>query len=160
MRVIVLFSTKCGNTQKVADEIASELNCESIRITKNKPEKVVELINYDLVVVGSGIRFGEPYDDIVNYLKTINLTTTKKFALFVTWGGAAIANQVVFSILEKILESKNQTVFEDFFSCYGKWKILRRGHPNTEDLKAARIWAQNLISKFSCARVSILGVLC
>ena len=149
MKAIVLFSTKGGNTQKVADEIASELNCESLRISKDTPIPTIDVKNYDLILIGTGIHGGNPYEDMVAYLRTIELKEQKTFCIFITWGGALRTNQVVFSKLKMILETKNQTVLEDFFSCYGGWKILRRGRPNTKDFKAARIWAKKITKIFS-----------
>jgi flavodoxin len=146
---IVIYSTKGGNTQKVAEEIASELNCDSLRITKAVPIPTFDLNNYDLIIVGTGIHGGNPYEDIVAYLNTIELKEPKTFAIFITWGGALRTNQVVFSKIKNILELKNQKVLEDFFSCYGGWKILRRGRPKMEDFKVARIWAQELTTMFS-----------
>ena len=146
MNAVVLYSTKSGNTQKVAVEIASELNCESLRITKTSPESTIDLSNYDLIFIGTGIRFGGPDEDMVDYLNTVALSEQKKFAIFVTWGGAGKTKQIVIDKLKTILESKNQTVAEDFYSCYGGWKgsFLKRGHPKAEELKSARIWAQNI----------------
>ena len=149
MRAVVLYSTKSGNTQKVAYEIASELNCEFLRITKTNPAQTVDLINYDLIVIGTGIHAGNPYEDMVAYLNTVTLKKPKTFALFVTWGGAGKTNRIVITKLKTILESKNQTVVENFFNCYGGWKVLKRGHPNPEDFKAARIWAQKTVKTIS-----------
>jgi flavodoxin len=151
MRPIVLYSTKSGSTQKVADEIALELNCESLKITKTSQAATVDLNNYDLIVVGTGVHFGNPDEDMVAYLETVNLMESKTFALFVTWGGAGKTNQIVIAKLKTMLESKNQKVIKDFFSCYDGWKgaFLKRGHPKPEDLKAARIWAQNIVKTTS-----------
>ena len=87
------------------------------------------------------MHFGNPDEDMVAYLETVNLMESKTFALFVTWGGAGKTNQIVIAKLKTVLESKNQKVIKDFFSCYGGWKgsFLKRGHPKPEDLKAARI---------------------
>ena len=148
MRTVVLFSTKGGNTKKVADEIALELNCTSLRITKTTPTPTLDLNNQDLIIIGTGIRAGNPYEDMVSFLNALTLKEQKTFALFVTWGGAGKTNQIVISKLKTILESKNQTVHEDFLSCYGGWKLLRRGRPKSEDFKVARNWAQNLIKIF------------
>ena len=49
MKTIVLYSSKGGNTQKVADEIASELKCESIGITNDKLNSSVDLNKYDSI---------------------------------------------------------------------------------------------------------------
>ena len=151
MRPVVLYSTKSGNTQKIADEIALELNCESLRITKTYPAPTVDLNNYDLIFIGTGIHFGNPNEDMVAYLNMVTLKEPKTFALFLTWGGAGKTNRIVIAKLKTMLESKNQIIVEDFHSCYGGWKrsFLKKGHPNTEDLKAARIWAQNIVKTIS-----------
>ena len=145
MKAIVLYSTKSGNTQKVAEEIASELNCESMRITKSNPTPNVDLSKYDLIVIGTGIHAGNPYDDIEAYLKGISLKNQNTFAFFLTWGGAGKTNQIVMAKIKAILESKNQIFVNDFYSCYGKWRFLKRGHPNSEELKASRVWIQKIV---------------
>lgn len=53
MKLIVLYATKGGNTQKVAEQIANQLGCRAIRINKQNP--TVDLAGYDLVFVGTGI---------------------------------------------------------------------------------------------------------
>ena len=146
MRTIVLFSTKGGNTEKVANEISSELNCRSVKITTVTQIPEPDLENYDMIIIGTGIHAGNPYEEMVACLNKLALEKSKTFALFVTWGGAGRTKQIVVARLKAILESKNQTVLEDCFSCYGGWKILKKGHPNNEDLRAARNWAKNLIT--------------
>lgn len=126
---MLYFQTKGGNTEKIANEIALELDCESLRITKATSNPASDLDNYDLIIIGTGIHFGNPYNDMIEYLNSLSEKTTKKVAIFVTWGGAGKTNQIVISKLKTILESKNQKVIEDFFNCYGGWKILKKVTP-------------------------------
>ena len=146
MKPIILYASKGGNTGKIADEIAQELNCKSVRVTQSGLESSADLDNYDLIFVGTGIHYGNPNEDLVDYLKTITLKTPKVFALFVTWGGAGKTNQDVIAKLKTILETKGQRVIVDCFACYGGWNFLRRGHPNHEDAKAARNWAKKTVN--------------
>jgi flavodoxin len=51
---IILYSSKGGNTEKVAKEIASELNCQCIKIADDFDSSTVDLNDFDLVFVGTG----------------------------------------------------------------------------------------------------------
>ena len=73
MKLIVLYSTRSGNTKKIADEIASELNCESLMINQTNLTPSINLNNYDLIFIGTGIHFGNPNEDMMHYLKTTDL---------------------------------------------------------------------------------------
>ena len=82
----------------------------------------------------------------MGFLKTFNANKPKVFAFFVTWGGTGKTDREVIAKLRVILESKGQRVVEDCFVCYGGWNFLRRGHPNGEDVKAARNWARRIVN--------------
>jgi flavodoxin len=146
MKPIIIYSSKSGNTKKIADSMASQIGCDAIRITSDNALSTVDLKEYDLVFVGTGLFAGTPNEDILRYLRNLNLKTTKLFVLFITWGGAARTDKLVLAKLRTLLESKGQKVFEDHFACYGGWKgiLMKRGHPKTEEIKAAGEWAKKL----------------
>ena len=81
-------------------------------------ESPSNLDNYNLIFVGTGIHYGNSNEDLVNYLKTIDLKNPKVFALFVTWGGVGKTSQDIIVKLKTILESKGQKVTDDCFICY------------------------------------------
>jgi flavodoxin len=145
MKPIIIYAYKGDNTEKIANEIVQELDCESIKVTQPGLASSSNLDNYDLIFVGTGIHYGNPNKDLVNYLKTIDLKKPKVFALFVTWGGAGKTSQDIIVKLKTILESKGHRVTDDCFVCYGGWNFLRRGHPNLEDFKAVKIWAKKTV---------------
>ncbi len=142
MRAIVLYSSKGGNTQKIADAISSELKCPAAKVAKSMA--VPDLNNFDLILLGTGIHYDNPNEDLMAYLNSLNLENAKNFLLFITWGGAGQTNQHVLTKLKTALQSKGQKVSEDVFYCYGGWNFLRRGHPNSEDLSAAKKWARKV----------------
>ena len=145
MKTLVLYSTKTGNTQKIAQAIASEINAEIIQVANPAPTSDVDLTEYDLIFVGTGIRAGNPFPELVSYLNTIDLQEPKTFAIFLTWGGAGKTNEKVSGKIRTILESKNQNVLDGFFSSYGKWNMRKSSRPNENDITAAKTWAQDTI---------------
>jgi flavodoxin len=62
MNPVVIYSTKSGNTEKVALEITQELNCNSIKISRETDFLTMSIKDFDLVVIGTWIRGGEPHD--------------------------------------------------------------------------------------------------
>ena len=81
MRPIIVYSTKSGNTKKIADSMASQVGCDAIRITSDSTPLTVDLEGYDLVFVGTGLFVGTPNEDIVRFLGSLNLKTTKKLPM-------------------------------------------------------------------------------
>jgi flavodoxin len=139
---VVVFASKGGNTKKIAQQIAAELGCEALSVSGNAS---INLDGYDLVFVGTGIYGGTPNQDIQRILQTANINANQTFALFLTWGGAGKTNQLVFAKLKSILESKGAKVLDTTFACYGGWGLLRRGHPNIDEAKAAKEWAKKTL---------------
>ena len=148
MKPVVLYSSKSGNTRKIADAIAAELRCQTVRIDGHNAPLVEDLDNFDLIFVGTGIYAGNPNADIERYLKTADLGRTKLFAIFIIWGGAGRTCRLVTEKLKSILEIRSQKVINDTFSCYGGWRyaLLRKGHPNIKDMEDARKWARKIIN--------------
>jgi len=148
LKTIILYSSKSGNTEKIAYSMASKIGCEAIKITSNStPSTTVDLNGYDFILVGTGLFAGTPNEDITRYLGNLNLKTAKMFALFITWGGAPRTDKLALTRLRRLLESKGQKVIDEHFACYGGWKgvLMKRGHPKAEEIKAGGDWAEKLV---------------
>lgn len=147
MKPIVLYSTRSGNTEKVANAIAQELNCPCIRITKASDSFNLDLNDYDTVCIGTGIYKGQPHQDLLNYLQEINLISRKQFALFLTcfgWG-KDIADKNVVDTVKAALQAKGQRLLSNRFSCFGGGLgFVKRGHPDAQELDAAKKWAREI----------------
>ncbi len=147
MKAIVLFSTKSGNTQKVAQAIAQELSCPCIKVTKGFDASIVNLDNFDLMFIGTGIYKGQPHEDLLNYLQETSLNNKKEFALFMTcfgWG-KGIADKNVIDTLTNVLNAKGQQLLPNTYSCFGGGLgFVKRGHPDKQELNAAKKWAKEL----------------
>ena len=147
MNAIVIYSTHRGNTEKVAQEIAAQANCKTVKLTENFDASTLPLDGYDLVFLGTGIRGGEPYVELLNYLNTADLGTGKRFVLFMTWAGGGASNKLAYERVKQTLEAKGQRLGENYFICLGQtFGFTRRGRPNAGDLAAARKWAAEQLS--------------
>lgn len=147
MKPIILYASKSGNTKKIADSMASQLGCQQIRITSSGPVSPVDLEEYDLFLVGTGLYAGTPNEDLVRFLEKLELKGTKQFAIFITWGGAPRSDKMALSRLRALLEKKGQKVLDDHFASFGGWKgiLMKRGHPKSEEIQAAGEWAKKLV---------------
>jgi flavodoxin len=147
LNAVVIYSSKSGNTQKVAFEISQELNCNAIKICGDADFSTISLGDFDLVVLGTWIRGGEPSPDMANFLKNLKFEdSNRQFALFMTWAGGGKSDELAFRRVKQLLEIKNQSLLDDCFKCLGKtFGIARRGHPDAQDLANARKWAKTLV---------------
>jgi flavodoxin len=150
MKSIILYSSKSGNTKKIAESMAARIGCEVIKITSDNNPSNADLEGYDLIFVGTGLYAGTPNEQIVKYLGSLNLKSTKQFALFITWGGAPRSDKSALTRLRVLLEGKGQKVLDEHFAAYGGWKgiLMKRGHPKPEEIQAAGQWAKQLVEKF------------
>jgi flavodoxin len=157
LKSIVLYSSRGGNTEKIAREITSELNCQCEKISENFNSTSISLDDFDLVFIGTGNYSAKPSAEMLNYLKEMNLNDSRHFALFMTWIGRGTTDKAVYDIVKAAVEAKGQKLLENYYSCLGEThsKMERgiarlifpnaRGHPNAEDLVNARKWAKELV---------------
>ena len=153
LKPIVLYSSRSGNTEKIAKEIASEINCPCIKISKDFNSSTVNLRDCDLVFLGTGIYGAEPNAKLINFLNEMNLKQIVNFALFITWFGRGTSDKVVYDRVKAIVESKGHRLLKNYYSCLFEGSIIiarlifpnSRDHPTSEDLCNARKWARELI---------------
>jgi menaquinone-dependent protoporphyrinogen oxidase len=90
-KALIVYGTRYGATEMTANEIADVFRKEGldVKVVNLKDEKVKKIGDYELVVVGSGIKINrwtkEPEKFIKNHQKEL---TKKKVALFVCCGSA------------------------------------------------------------------------
>ena len=156
MKTIVLFSSKGGNTEKIAKEISSELNCQCVNVNKGFDSSTLDLNDFDLVFVGTGVYAGKPNVDMLNYLNEINLNNSRQFAVFMTWFGRGKSDKTAFDKMKTAIEGKGQKTLQSCYECQGEGHTAMtrgisrlmghnaNGHPNAEELSAARKWAKEV----------------
>jgi flavodoxin len=145
--LIVCYSHHHGNTQKVAEVIAKELDAEV-----KTPEQVTpsELADFDLVGFGSGIYMSKPHKSMLELADNLISVNSKKAFIFSTSGQPYNGDKFHSKLREKV-KGKGYTVLGEFnctgFDTFGPFKLvggLRKGHPNEEDLKEALGFAEKL----------------
>ena len=142
MSAVVIYSSHRGNTEKVAQAIATQLNCSVVKLTEIFE---VQSLSHEgcLVFLGTGIRGGEPYVELQNYLKVAKFKAGMRFVLFMTWAGGGASNKLAYERVKQQLEARGQSLDSDYFICLGQtFGFTRRGRPNADDLAQAKNWAQ------------------
>ena len=88
---LIIYGTRTGATANTSEVIAEELRKEglSVKVVDAKKEKVKDISEYDLVVVGSGVQIGKWTGESDDFLKKHQKElASKKLALFVSCGAA------------------------------------------------------------------------
>lgn len=162
-KAIVLYTSRGGNTEKVATQIAEGLNADL-----GKKKEVPNLDNYDLVVVGTWPMMGKisgPGKRLLNKVAK-KITKPTKVAIFFTAGGpdkvfssdeevqndpnAMKIKDVVINAMEKILsQNKNITLLKERYYCIGALRMFGKivdgeGHPSDEELAQAKAFGEKL----------------
>jgi menaquinone-dependent protoporphyrinogen oxidase len=92
-KALIVYGTRFGATASTSEEIANVLRNEGqdVRVVDAKKEKIRDISEYDLIVVGSGMMIdrwtGEPEKFLQKFQKELAL---KKVALFVSSGAQAM----------------------------------------------------------------------
>jgi len=142
MASIVIYSTHRNNTEKIALSIAQTVNCNAVKLTKNFDPLTILLTDYNLIFLGTGIRGGEPYVELLNFLKKAKFGNNQRFVLFMTWAGGGASNKLAYERIKKELEVNGQHLDADYFICLGQtFGFTRRGRPNEADIAKAKKWA-------------------
>jgi len=92
-KALIVYGTRYGATASTSEEIAEVLRKDGfdVQIVNAKEEKVRDIAEYELVIVGSGMQVdrwtGEPEDFLKKFQKEL---AKKKVALFVSSGAQAL----------------------------------------------------------------------
>ena len=175
-KALIVYGTRYGAAASTSEEIAKTLREEGIetRVVDARKEKVEDVTEYDLIIVGSGIQMhrwtGEPEDFLKKHQKEL---VSKKMVLFVCCGSAADKEKPELAekarrryLEEKAVKFHLQPValglFGGIFN-YNKmpwfakkamnadrprvaaaYKETQHGIYDTRDLDAIRAWAEEL----------------
>jgi flavodoxin len=140
---IVIYSTRGGNTKKVAEEIASELNCPIKEVTKDTDPSSINLTEFDLVLIGTGIYRDHPNENMIRFLQAAELGN-QQFALFMTWLKLRTGDKDICFKIGELLERKERKLLESYFECKGD---SLNGRPNSAEIEAAKKWASKVGKK-------------
>lgn len=87
MKALIVYGTRYGATAGTSDEIAKVLREEGfdVRVSNAKKEKIEDISDFQLVIVGSGMRMGKWTDEADDFLKKFQKELgQRKLAIFVS----------------------------------------------------------------------------
>ena len=131
MKYAVRFYTKTGNTKKLAEAIANELGVEALPLESEITEPV------DILFLGNSY-YAFTIDPEVR--KFIASLSKDKVGKIVNFGSAALLNST-YKKVKAEAEKVGIPMDEKEFHCKGEFKMLHKGKPDSDDLRAAREFA-------------------
>ena len=93
MKALIYYGTRYGATKTTVGEIAKTLEEEglSVMVVNAQEEKIKSIAEFELVIVGSGMKIERWVGKVEGFLKKFSdELKTKKVALFVSSGGLAL----------------------------------------------------------------------
>ena len=119
-KALIVYGTRYGATAMTSEEIADVFHREGldVRVVNLKDEKVKDITDYELVVVGSGIQIGKWTKEPEKFLKKHQKDLAKKkVALFVCCGAARPIDE----------EGKDKTKMQESKTKYLDEKVAKYG---------------------------------
>ncbi|MCK1796244.1 flavodoxin family protein [Streptomyces sp. XM4193] len=147
--VIVCTSVSHGNTRKIAEAMAAELDARVVTAEEANADPAL-LAEADLVGFGSGVFYARLHPSLLDVAKALPVGPGRTF-VFATSGFPELPPAPFFRPLVRLLESKGRTV-QGRYSCraFDTWAPLRlvggvnKNRPNDDDLAEARTFARHL----------------
>ena len=151
MKSIVVYYSKSGNTQKIAQAVATGMGALAKKIEEVKPG---ELAAYDVMAFGSPVHNGAPDKVVSDFISQLPDLKGKKAAFFCT--KSLSGDKSATASVQKTLEAKGAVFlggfcaigWSRFFANFGP-RIIHRGHPNVKELSAAEAFGRGLMAKKS-----------
>ena len=138
MKIKVMYNSRSGNTKKVAEVIAKTVGTSAVRIADNN-----NFDSADILFIGDGIYGFRPDKSTEMFIKTLNSDKVKNAVVFGTYGGQTRA---IYKMKE-LLKKQGINVYEESFGCKGKFFIMHHKHPDVNDLKAAELFAKEVLGR-------------
>ena len=143
---IVYASVHHGNTRQLAEALSAELSADRFTVEEAKS---VDLSQYHLVGMGSGIYFGRHHQSLLDLVDAWN-TPPRRVFIFST-AGLPFLRRFQHAALRSRLSQKGCQMLSEF-CCRGwdtvgpLWLLggINRKHPNAKDLDRACEFAQQL----------------
>lgn len=130
MNIAVRYFTKTGNTKKLADAIAQELNVEARELSVSLNEKA------DILFICNSVYWAGADGSVKKFIRD----NKEKIGLLVNVSTAAM-KESTYAQIKKIAEKENVKLSDQEFHCRGKFTALHSGHPDEADIAAVKAFA-------------------
>ena len=129
----VLYFSKAGNTEKMAQAIGKSQKAKSDKIPPAYPVE-----GQKLILIGLELGKGSVDKQVKDFINDLKPERTKNVAFFVT------ANVSALEELKDILKHKGVNVLDDVYACEVKGGLFRSGKVTDEDIQAVVKWADKV----------------
>lgn len=143
--LIIYDSYHHGNTKKIAQAMAQVSGAE---LCPAADAAGMDLSGYDLIGFGAGIAYGKPYEALQKAAARLDLSGKNVFVFSTSGSGNAHYND----FLTKKLKDAGAAVAGEFgckgFDTVGPFRLIggiAKGHPDEEDLAAAKAFIAGLL---------------
>lgn len=140
MKTWVCYYSKGGNTKKIADAIAEELNIQqSEQIPPAYP-----LEDVGLLFLGTAEYAGQPDPKMVEFIRTLTTKRVKNVVVFGTSGSGEIDGKAI-NIVKNLIKQKGINVLDETYACKGKFFVfMNRRKPDKNDIQGAKAFARKV----------------
>lgn len=129
----VLYFSKTGNTEKMAQAIGKSQKAKSDKIPPAYPVE-----GQKLILIGLELGKGSVDKQVKDFINDLKPERTKNVAFFVTGNVSALEE------LKDILKHKGVNVLDDVYACEVKGGLFRSGKVTDEDIQAVVKWADKV----------------
>jgi len=136
MNPAVIYFSITGNTRKLANAAAEEINAKLIDV---EAEKDININQYDLLLIGSGCYAAAPGTELVKFIKNNNFPGTKVI-VFATY---SILPMILSSLKKKVSNAGGQVIGE--WGCKGQFMLLNLGRPNENDIREFKSYIKKTV---------------
>jgi len=130
--IAIRYFTKTGNTKRLAEQIADITGC--IAQTMDKPVEG----DIDILFLGASVYWGGVDKEVKEFIESLDARKIGKVAVFST---SALAERA-YPEISRLLRAKGITIDNNEFYCRGQFKVIHRGKPDVDDLKAIKEYAK------------------
>ena len=134
MKIEIRYFTKTGNTKKLAEAIAQELNIEAQELSAPLSEKT------DILFLCNSVYWAGADSSVKKFISE----NKSKIGLLVNVSTAAMIEST-YARIKKIAEKEGVKLSDKEFHCRGKFTALHSGHPDDADIAAVKAFAGKVI---------------
>ena len=110
MNILITYSSRTGNTRKLAQGIYKNISEDNeLNVQMNPINKVERIEEYDAILIGYWVDKGAPNEEAIEFMKTIK---NKRVGIFATLGAYPDSNHGFNSLLkgEEFLKENNEII--------------------------------------------------
>lgn len=134
MKIAVRYTSRGGNTKKIADAIAGAagVRAETSQVPLDSA--------VDLLFLGGAVYAGGIDPALRSFIQTLAPEQVAWVAVFST----AAVKQSAYPEIRRLVQAQGIPVADEEFHCRGQFTLMHRGRPNEEDMRNAADFAAKL----------------